>query len=86
MYIAYGFSADGDSRADDIDVYVLGAFSAENDWEAERRVREQKIEQLRRDIQAIEAQQTTTQHDTDQFHHNVTTAREQLYALRYIHL
>ncbi|XP_035666452.1 structural maintenance of chromosomes protein 6-like isoform X3 [Branchiostoma floridae] len=56
--------------------------SVQQDYEAERRAREEQIRLLQEQLQKLQAQQTTTDHQIDQFAQAVTLYKEQLYNLK----
>ena len=58
-------------------VWTFIVCSAENDYSEQRRAREEKIEQLSEAVEALRAQQQTTQHDMEQFQMAADHAQEQ---------
>ncbi|XP_078678756.1 structural maintenance of chromosomes protein 6-like [Branchiostoma floridae x Branchiostoma belcheri] len=56
--------------------------SVEQDYEAERRAREEQIRMLQEQLQELQAQQTTTDHQIEQFAQAVSHYKEQLYSLK----
>ncbi|XP_052075729.1 structural maintenance of chromosomes protein 6-like isoform X4 [Mytilus californianus] len=55
--------------------------SAQHDYEAERRGREEKIEKLMEQIKGLQAQQHTTEHQNEQFRSAVTKYKADMYEI-----
>lgn len=53
-------------------VLIVASDSAQHDYESERREREEKIRGLEEQAKALKAQQTTTEHDLENFRGEVT--------------
>lgn len=58
--------------------------SAQHDYEAERRAREEKIGNLQEQANALKAQQTTTEHDLENFRAAVTKHKGEERQMQYV--
>jgi chromosome segregation ATPase len=61
-------------------------FSAQHDYEAERRLREEKIGNLEQQAGSLKAQQATTEHDLENFRAAVTKLKGDERQLQYVHV
>lgn len=65
-------------------VVLVLACSAQHDYEAERRAREEKIGNLQEQANALKAQQTTTEHDLENFRAAVTKHKGEERQMQYV--
>jgi peptidoglycan hydrolase CwlO-like protein len=65
------------------DFFML-SFSAQHDYESERREREEKIQNIDEQITSLKAQQHTTSHQMEQFRSAVTKYKADEYKLKYV--
>lgn len=60
--------------------------STQNDYEEEKRLREERIAELEESVQSLDANKRTVEHDKTQFQAAVTQAKEEQYRLRWVAL
>lgn len=63
-------------------IFVDFILSAQHDYEAERRGREEKIEKLMEQVRSLQAQQHTTEHQNEQFRSAVTKYKGDEYKIK----
>lgn len=65
-------------------MWLFFTISAQHDYEAERRAREEKIGNLQEQANALKAQQTTTEHDLENFRAAVTKLKGEERQMQYV--